>query len=212
MAYLAGIFAFHASACQHGACAVIWRMKFVFLLGILCGWDFTLFLESFHLFVFLDTVQSILSLGCSSSSSNLLLQWQELTCYLVMGEKGRKAVARDLPGGGGVIVNSVLVFTTEKWAGRIGESFDRVVKSALRQVKVHSMAITGTSGIAVKDWQFGYDCELTIGEWSLFCRCFFRDPSITKDEAGVRTALQMVFLHLRSWYSGDGTTDECPRA
>ena len=108
------------------------------------------------------------------------------------------------------IVNSVLVLTKEKLMGRDCQYVMRVAKSALMQVEVHSFTITQTSGDAVRDCQFGYDCELTDCEWSLLCGCFFCDPSITKDKAGVRTPLRMLFLHLRSWYNGGGTIDGCP--
>ena len=56
IAFLAGICLLRASACQCGACAVIWCMKFVFLVGVLCVGISHCFLESFHLFVFLVTV------------------------------------------------------------------------------------------------------------------------------------------------------------
>ena len=38
----------------------------------------------------------------------------------------------------------------------------------------------------------------------------FCDPTITKDEAGVRTELWMLFLHFHSWFGGRNI-DDCPR-
>ena len=64
----------------------------------------------------------------------------------------------------------------------------------------------------MKDQQFGRDYELPDYEWSSFCGVFFRDPSITKNKAGVRTALRNFFLCLYSWYNGDEFIDDCPRA
>ena len=118
---------------------------------------------------------------------------------MAIGEKGGKVVAGGLhlPGCGSVVVNSVLVLTKEKWVGRDHKFLVRVVMRALVQVEVHSPAITLSSGDAMRDRQFGYDCELTDDEWSLFCGVFFRDPSITKDEAGVRTALRKIDLATR---------------
>ena len=80
------------------------------------------------------------------------------------------------------------------------------------QFEFQSQAITRSSGDAMKDQQFGYDCELSDDGWSLFCGVFFRDPSITKDDAGVRTALQKLFLCLYSWYNGGKFIDDCPCA
>ena len=96
--------------------------------------------------------------------------------------------------------------------GRDHQFFVRIVRSTLVQFEFQSQAITRSSGDAMKDQQFGYDCELSDDGWSLFCGVFFRDPSITKDDAGVRTALQKLFLCLHSWYNGSEFIGDCPCA
>ena len=102
---------------------------------------------------------------------------------------GEKRVAGDLPGGGDVIVNSVSPLTMETWENCDCQYFTRVIRSSLAQVEVHSLTTTYATGDVANDQQFGHDCELTDNEWSLFCGCFFRNPTITRDEAGVGTAL-----------------------
>ena len=64
--------------------------------------------------------------------------------------------------------------------------------------------------MSVRNPQFGYDCELTDDERSLFCGEFFRDPSIKQDKVGVRTVLRKLFLCLCSWYDVDRIIDDCP--
>ena len=76
-----------------------------------------------------------------------------------------------------------------------------------------SLAITGSSGDATIDNQFGHDCYLSEEEWSLFCCEILRDPTITRDGAGVRVAVRRLFLRLHAWFDGGrlGTMD-CPYA
>jgi hypothetical protein len=76
-----------------------------------------------------------------------------------------------------------------------------------------SSAITGSSGDATVDDQYGHDCYLSEEEWSCFCREFLRDPTIPRDEAGARRAVRGLFLRLHAWYDGGrlGTMD-CPNA
>ena len=74
-----------------------------------------------------------------------------------------------------------------------------------------SLAITGSSGDATIDNQFGHDCYLSEEEWSFSCHEILRGPTITRDEAGVRKAVRGLFLHLHAPFNGGrlGTMD-CP--
>ena len=76
-----------------------------------------------------------------------------------------------------------------------------------------SLAITGSSGDATIDNQFGHDCYLSEEEWSSFCCKILRDPKIARDEAGVRRTVRGLFLHLHAWFdSGRLGTMDCPNA
>ena len=45
-----------------------------------------------------------------------------------------------------------------------------------------------------------------------FVEYFFRDPPITKEKAGMRTALRKLFLCLYFWYNGGECINDCPGA
>jgi len=139
-----------------------------------------------------------------------------------MGGKGKEKVGEGgtgllddvgVPGGDGVFVNRVSAEYRAKYDGRERELLVRVVKQEMVHMEFVSSAITGSSGDATVDSQFGHDCYLSDEEWRCFCREFFRDPTITKDEVGARRAVRGLFLRLHGWFDGGrlGTMD-CPNA
>ena len=137
--------------------------------------DFVLFLESFFTISYSST-------QCSQFPwdlfvflpQNIILKRQGQP-IVGMKEKEEKFLVGGLhlPGGGGIIVDSVSILAKEKWVGRDCQLFVRVAKATLVQVDFHSPAITQSTGDDVKDQQVGRDCDLTDAEWSSCCGVFF---------------------------------------